>query len=62
MKILKNNKKIIFPIHATPKGSGLSWGFFRKSLEDCTNPHFDCVNCPLRGYYRGYTTLTNNSL
>ena len=31
-----------------------------KSLADCTNPHFDCVNCPLRGYYRGYTTLTNN--
>lgn len=31
MKILKNNKKKNnFPIHPTPKGSGLSWGFFRK--------------------------------
>lgn len=21
-----------------------------KSWEDCTNPHYDCINCPLRNF------------
>lgn len=35
-----------------------SWPTHCRSWEDCTNPQFDCINCPLRN--RGGSAPVNN--
>ena len=35
-----------------------SWPTHCRSWEDCTNPQFDCINCPLRN--RGGSALVTN--
>lgn len=31
-----------------------------KSWKDCTNPQYDCINCPLRAQYYTTTTISLN--
>jgi hypothetical protein len=31
-----------------------------KTWQDCTNPHQDCINCPLR--YKHYSSFANSNL
>lgn len=41
-------------------------GMICRNWDDCTNPHMDCINCPLRGKPGNYTinghgTFSNNT-
>lgn len=44
----KNKKEYSEPY--SPNKSSLPYWYNRcKSWDDCSNPHYDCINCPLRG-------------
>ncbi len=33
-----------------------------KSWDDCINPNYDCINCPVRNVSHTYTTSANTTL